>query len=229
MTDQSKAHHLSIRHHPNYTARKHPEAFFPLITRLINLSLSSGTFPQTWKRAIGKHLLKIGLENIFKMYRPVCNLNFISKLLEGLVPLQFQEHLYKLSLLPQYQSSYQTNFLTETLLLKLIDDILKGMEAQEVMALVGLDLSAAFDMVDHLLLLVILRSHFGIDGIPLTWIKSYLNKRSFQVQVGSTFSEPIDVLMLYHKGACWVLYFLPTILQPCKILYKTPPHHYLAM
>ena len=66
--------------------------------------------------------------------------------------------------------------LMETLLLKLIDDILKGMEAQEVTAMVVLDLSASFDVVNHKLLLVILRSHFGIDGIHLTWIKSFLDK-----------------------------------------------------
>ena len=68
------------------------------------------------------------------------------------------------------------------------------MESQEVTALVALDLSVAFDMVnDHDLLLVILKSHFGIDGIPLAWIKSYLNNRSFQVLVGSALSDPIEV------------------------------------
>ena len=91
--------------------------------------------------------MKIGLENIFKNYRQVSNLNFISKLLESAV-LQIQECLYSLNLLPQYQSSYWANFSTETLLLKLID-ILKGMETQEVMALIVLDLSAAFDTVNH--------------------------------------------------------------------------------
>ena len=87
-------------------------------------------------------LKKIGLQNILKNYRPVSNLNFISKLLEGVVLLQIQEHLYKQNLLPKYQSSYQAHFLMETLLLKIIDDILKEMKAQEVMALVALDLSA---------------------------------------------------------------------------------------
>ena len=92
-THQSKAHHLPIRHHPNHATKTHAEAFLPLITRLIYLSLTSGTFPQTWKRAIVKPLLKkIGLEKIFKNYRPVSNLNFISKLLESAV-LQIQEHL----------------------------------------------------------------------------------------------------------------------------------------
>ena len=74
-----------------------------------------------------------------------------------------------------------------------MDDILKGMESQEATALVALDLTLAFDMVNHNLLLVILRSHFGIDSIPLAWIKSYLNNRSFQVLVGSALLDPVEV------------------------------------
>ena len=81
--------------------KTHLEAFLPLIARLFNLSLNSGTFPQTWKRAIVKSLLKkIGLENIFKNYRPASNLIFISKLLESVV-LQIHLHLYNLNLLLQ--------------------------------------------------------------------------------------------------------------------------------
>ena len=82
-----------------------------------------------------------------------------------------------------------------------MDDILKGMESQEVTALVALDLSAAFDMVDHDLLLVILRFHFGIDGIPLAWIKSCQNNRSFQALVGSALLDPVKYPMLYPRGA----------------------------
>ena len=87
--------------------KTHPEASLPLITKLINLSLTSGTFPCIWKRAIVKPLFKkIVLENIFKSYKPLSNLNSISKLLESAVLLQIQEHLYNLNLLPQYQCSY---------------------------------------------------------------------------------------------------------------------------
>ena len=82
-----------------------------------------------------------------------------------------------------------------------MDDILKGIESQEVTALVALDLNAAFDMVDHDLLLVILKSHFGIDGIPLLWIRSYHNNRSFQVQVGSALLEPIEVPYAVPQGS----------------------------
>ena len=75
------------------------------------------------------------------------------------------------------------------------------MESQEVTTLVALDLSAAFDMVDHDLLLVILRSHFGIDGIPLLCIKSYLSNRFFQVQVDSALSEPVNVPYAVPQGS----------------------------
>ena len=74
-------------------------------------------------------LKKSGLERIFKNYRLVSNLNFISKLLESAVLIQIQDHLYNENLLPQYQSSYRVNFSTETLLMKLMDDILKGVES----------------------------------------------------------------------------------------------------
>ena len=81
-----------------------------------------------------------------------------------------------------------------------MDDILQGMESQEVIALVALDLSVAFDTVNHDLLLVILKSCFSIDSIPLAWIRSYLNNRSFQVQVGSALSDPIKVPYAVPQG-----------------------------
>ena len=116
---------------PTKLLKAYPEVFLPLLTRLLNFSLTSGTFPGIWKRAIVKLLLKKpGLERIFKNYRPVSNLNFISELLESAVLIQIQDHLYNQKLLPQYQSSYGVNFSTETLLVKLVDNILNGMESQ---------------------------------------------------------------------------------------------------
>ena len=187
---------------PTKLLKAHQDAFLPLVTKLINLSLTTGVFPDTWKKTIVRPLLKkSGLETVFKNYRLVSNLNSISKLLEATVVTQLQDHLYSQELLPHYQSSYRANFSTETLLVKLVDDILNGMESQEVTALVALDLSAAFDTVDHDLLLLILKSHFGVDGIPLAWIKSYLDHRSFQVQVGSALSQSIEVPYAIPQGS----------------------------
>ena len=82
-----------------------------------------------------------------------------------------------------------------------MDDILKGMKSQEVTALVALDLCAVFDTVNHDLLLVILKSCFGIDDIPLAWIRPNLNNRSYQVQVGSALLEPIEVPYSVPQGS----------------------------
>ena len=192
---------------------------------LINLSLTTGVFPNTWKKTIVRPLLKkSGLETVFKNYRPVSNRNFISKLLEAAVLTQLQDYLYSQKLIPQYQSSYRANFSMETLLVKLVDDILNRMESQEVTALVALDLSAAFDTVDHDLLLEILKSRFGVDGTPLAWIKSYLDHRSFQVQVGTTFISGHRSSLCSSSRKFTRPSLIHVIFQLLVILYKIPQH-----
>ena len=65
----------------------------------------------------------------------------------------------------------------ETSLIKLINDILLAMERQEVMALTTLDLSAAFDTVNHEILIEVLEHQFGITNLALSWFKTYLYPR----------------------------------------------------
>ena len=90
-------------------------------------------------------------------YLPVLNLPFLSKVVEKSVLLRFNNHCDENNLKPDYQSAYRANFSSETALLKLtINDLFWAMEHQEVTPLVAVDLSAAFDMVDHDLLLSIL-------------------------------------------------------------------------
>ena len=84
------------------------------------------------------------------------NLGFISKIVEKVTLEQFTKHYNTNSLLLEYQSAYRKNhhFITSTI--KLVNDILWGMEEQVVRAVVTLDLSAAFNTVDHDLLLEVL-------------------------------------------------------------------------
>ena len=127
------------------------------ITTLVNLSLSHGVFAESWKTSIVKPLLKkIGLDLIFKNYRPVSNLKFLAKLVEKCMLLQFNEHCSLNPLLPSYQSAYSIFFSCKTSLFKLADNLLNGMENQRVSALVVIDLSAAFNTVDHNILLDVL-------------------------------------------------------------------------
>ena len=87
----------------------------PLITRIVNLSLLSGTFATAWKTAVVRPLLKKkGLDIILKNYRPVSNLPYISKIVEKCALNQFIKYLESHRLLPDYQSAYRRGFSTET-------------------------------------------------------------------------------------------------------------------
>ena len=122
-------------------------------------------------------------------YWPFSNLTFFSKLLEKVILNQLWNHLKTNNLLPNYQSGYRANHSTETAILNLCDNILKNMEKNINTAMVALDLSAAFDTVNHTILLEVLNKYYGIHGLALQWIKSYLTNRQFRVQIEDKFSE----------------------------------------
>ena len=118
----------------------------PIITKMINLSLESGLFTDDWKCALVLPLLKKpGLDLQFKNYRPVSNLQYVSKLTERMVFEQIHTHMMTHSLYPEFQSAYRKNHSTETALVRVTNDILMKMNIQEVTLLVMLDLSATFD------------------------------------------------------------------------------------
>ena len=125
-----------------------------IITKMINLSLESGLFADDWKCALALPLLKKPwLDLLCKTYRPVINLQYVSKLTEKMVFEQIHTHMMTHSLYPVFQSAYRKNHSTETALVRVMNDILKKMNTQEVTLLVMLDLSAAFDTVNHNILL----------------------------------------------------------------------------
>ena len=91
----------------------------------------------------------------------------------------------------QSQSAYRQNFSTETALLATLNDIYRAIDEGYSTVLVALDISAAFDTIEHSLLLNRLRDGFGIDGLALSWIESYLHRRQHWVKVGSAQSPPV--------------------------------------
>ena len=121
---------------------------------------------------------------INKNYRPVSNLSFVGKLIERVVADQITSHITQHSLMEASQSAYRSHHSTETTLLKVKADILRAMDNQEVVCLVLLDLSAAFDTVNHEILIARLRDRFGIGGTALKWFRSYLSGRSQHVAIG---------------------------------------------
>ena len=82
----------------------------PLITKIVNISLTDGCFCRDWKTAVVRPLLKrLGLQLILANYRPVSNLTFVSKIIERCMPLQLSQHCDNYDLQPDYQSAYREN------------------------------------------------------------------------------------------------------------------------
>ena len=119
-----------------------------------------------------------------RSYRPISNLSVVSKLLERLVARQLLDYLNKTGLLPQLQSAYRVGHSTETAVLKVLSDILLAIDSGDLSALVLLDLSAAFDTVDHDILIRRLKTSYGLSGMVLQWFQTYLVGRSQCVRTG---------------------------------------------
>ena len=124
--------------------------------------------------------------NEFSNYRPVSNINFISKIILKVVAGQLKHYLAENKLIETYQSAYVPSKSTETALLKVQSDILNAVDSWEVVFLVMLDLSvAAFDTIDHGILLHCLQNNFVIAGNFLKWIKSYVELTRFKMMAPS--------------------------------------------
>ncbi len=176
---------------PTWLLKDCKDVLAPLLTSIINLSLSSGVFPSQLKEATVTPILKktsLDTENL-KNYRPVSNLPFLSKLIEREVSHQFTAHLEANNINTKFQSAYKVLHSTDTALTRVQNDILQAVDREGGAILVLLDLSAAFDTIDHLILLQLLGNQMGVGETVLAWFKSYLSGRKHRVCVDGTMSE----------------------------------------
>ena len=114
----------------------------------------------------------------------------MSKLIEKVVLLQLNDHLLSNDLYDSYQSAYRASRSTETALIRIINDLLLASDSGQVSLLTLLDLSAAFDTIDHSILLTRLHDSFGISNTALSWFQSYLTGRTQIVSVNGILSSP---------------------------------------
>ena len=157
----------------------------PTLTLVINMSLKNGVMPYALKVAVLKPLLKKQDADFEQLqnFRPISNLTFVSKLIEKAVALQLNDHILRHHLDKIFQSVYEAFHSTETALVRVHNDILTAIDNNNTVILLLLDLSAAFDTVDHSILLSRLSSRFGIKGTVLAWLRSYLTSRKQFVNV----------------------------------------------
>ena len=155
-----------------------PVAEEPLLN-IINSSLSLGHVPKPFKLAVIKPLIKKPKldPSVLANYRPISNLPFMSKILEKVVSAQLSTFLHKNDLYEEFQSGFRPHHSTETALVKITNDLLLASDQGCISFLVLLDLSAAFDTIDHDILIDRLQNYTGIQGQALRWFRSYLSDR----------------------------------------------------
>ena len=178
------------------------EILLPYILELVNLSLESGDITGLKESVINPILKKLNLDkNIMKHFRPIVNLQFLSKVIEKVVLKQLTDHMVANDLNCEQQFGYKKNFSTENMLLQIVDEVLVGFEKKSGTILVLLDMSSAFDTVDIGKLLDILEHKIGLQGTVLLWFRSFLTGRHQKVLVNGKFSELLLTLYGVPQGS----------------------------
>ena len=121
--------------------------------------------------------------------------------MERVVAKQLVDHIHRHGLDNPYQSAYKSGHSTEVALLSIKNDIHLSLSRGEATALVLLDLSAAFDTIDHTTLLSYLLHWFGVGGSALKWFSSYLMDHFQSVKIGSTLSDLQKLLFGVPQGS----------------------------
>ena len=167
--------------------------------------------------------------------RPISLLPILSKIMEKIAHEQIQSYFVKNGLMTYYQHAYRSKHSTATALTQMVDDWLQGMDQSHIIGAVLLDFSAAFDILNHELMLEKLK-YYGFTESALFWVNSYLSNRKQMVYFNGSFSDIIPVKHGVPQGSCLgpLLYSiftndLPLVLTKANIsMYADDSTIYLA-
>ncbi|CAG4982071.1 unnamed protein product [Colias eurytheme] len=154
----------------------------PTLTRIINTSFQTHTFPHSWRQAIVYPIPKNNHPDSLKDLRPISVLPCLSKVIEKLVHKQLTEFLELHDILPEQQSGFRKHRGTATALMDVVDNVLCAQDDGKGTIMLLLDYSRAFDTIDINLLLCKL-VYYGLDENSVKWFNSYLCNRTQTVSV----------------------------------------------
>ena len=170
------------------------------LTEIINLSFTSNTFPTAWKIAEVVPHVKNGDSEVASNNRPISLLVTNSKICERIVFNQLSNYLEEHNRLTSHQSGNKCKHSTESVHLLVTDHILNAIDEKKVTVLVLLDLSKAFDSIDHDRLLHKLQN-CGISPNTLEWFRSYLTGRMQAVPIGAEISDLLPITKEVPQGS----------------------------
>ena len=174
----------------------------PAIVHLINMSLRTGSMDGLKASIVTPILKKAGLDqDLLSNYRPVCSGLFVDKIIQKNVAEQLFQHMTRNDLHNPYQSAYKPDHSCETVLLALTNEILLNLDNGLCSVLMLLDNSAAFDTVDHDVLVSDLENDIGVEGIALDWFKSFLAGRTQATSVRGSTSEASNMKYGVPQGS----------------------------
>ena len=168
---------------------------------ILNLSLSSGVFPDGWKVASVAPIFKEGPSDERSNYVPISVLPAVSRLFEKLVYDQLYRYIDENKLISLQQSAFHSSHSVVTCLLKCTNDWYVNTYKGKFTALIFIDPKKAFDTIDHGILLDKMK-FYGISGIEHDWFRSYLNNRKQCCKVNGVSSDIKDIDIRVPQGSC---------------------------
>ena len=196
--------------HPNKAAGpdKLPSRFLkqfaidlaPMLTLIYQASLNQGSVPEDWKKALVTPVFKKGDRSLAANYRPISLTCIICKQLEHIISTNIHEHLEKHGILHSVQHGFRKQRSCETQLINTVHDFASALNNREQIDAILLDMSKAFDTVPHERLCYKL-SLYGIRGVTLKWIRSFLSGRTQKVILNGQESNTTRVLSGVPQGS----------------------------
>ena len=170
------------------------------LTSLFNTSLDTGQVPSEWKLAVIIPVPKSGTSESLDNFCPISLLPVVAKVFERLVHQQLFSHLQKYNILHPTQSGFRPRHTTQDVLVGLVDSWRKALDADLLVGAIMMDLSKAFDCVDHSILVRKLRVLWSEWG-ELRWFQDYLHGRKQRVRVSSAYSTWSDIRRGVPQGS----------------------------
>lgn len=178
----------------------HCRTFIEFFVKISNEMLETGNFPVSAKDAIVIPLHKKGSRKDVANYRPVSLLNSFSKILEHVLKTRLLKHLNENSILHPGQYGFIEKSDTNSAVMDLVSELNQEIDGGKMVAGIFLDLSKAFDLMDHSILVKKLEM-YGLRGESLNIFSDYLSSRSQRVRINGILSEPLTIVRGVPQGS----------------------------